>query len=276
MQTYLFWTGISVAPSGDLDAQSGDKVLAVFLQRSQKNIFLHAMVLVLHVSDNGLAIDRNSQTLEELGRRSCLFFSPRERVPVKMRVTLPGEFVKLRPLESGDAEITLAWRAGSRAKFLNSVSENLETQRAWISSRPAGEFNFIIELIDGQPVGMLSLVNISQQHQHGESARFLIGDEKAVRGVPAALEAMLMLYRFAFYQLHLNRVFGTIADENKMMIRWQKYLGMKEEGRLRQHYFINEKWQDAVCLGILKPEFEADAEPKMLSLIAAARRQTKN
>lgn len=195
---------------------------------------------------------------------------------MKTREAPPGEFVRLRPLESGDAEITLNWRASRRAKFLNAGSESVEAQRTWIASRPEGEFNFIIELSDARPVGMLSLVSISHQHKHGESARFLIGDETAVRGIPAALEAMLLLYRFAFYQLHLNRVFGTIADDNKMMIRWQKYLGMKEEGRLRQHYFINEKWQDAVCLGILKPEFETEAEPKMLSLIAAARRQSKN
>jgi diamine N-acetyltransferase len=55
------------------------------------------------------------------------------------------------------------------------------------------------------------------------------------------------------------------------MIRWQKYLGMREEGRLRAHYFMNGAFVDAVCLGILADEFRADALPKMKALIAAGR-----
>lgn len=195
---------------------------------------------------------------------------------IKSHKKLHGEFANLRPLEVADAGLTLGWRGGSRAKYLNTVSADLEEQENWIRSRPHGEFNFIIELTDGHPIGTLSLIGVNHQHKHGESARFLIGDEAASRGKPVALEAMLLLYKLAFDELGLNRVFGTIAEDNKMMIRWQKYLGMKEEGRLRQHYFINGKWQDAVCLGILRSEFVAEAEPKMRIMISAARQIAKD
>jgi hypothetical protein len=50
-------------------------------------------------------------------------------------------------------------------------------------------------------------------------------------------------------------------------------MGMTEEGRLRRHFYINGRFQDAVCLGILAEEYRNRALPRMNSLIAAARLQ---
>jgi RimJ/RimL family protein N-acetyltransferase len=44
---------------------------------------------------------------------------------------------------------------------------------------------------------------------------------------------MKLLYELAFDRLACCG--GIIAANNTLMIKWQKYLGMKEEGRLRQH-----------------------------------------
>jgi diamine N-acetyltransferase len=187
--------------------------------------------------------------------------------------TLTGEFVTLRPLREADAALTLAWRQADRAALLNRGADTIEEQAAWIRSRSASERNFVIELRDGRAVGMLSLVAIDHQNRHAESARFLIGEADAVKGVPAAAEAMKLLYELAFDRLGLERVWGLVATENRLMIKWQRYLGMKEEGRLRHHYRLNGAYQDAVCLGILVDEYRALARPRMEALIAAGRRR---
>jgi RimJ/RimL family protein N-acetyltransferase len=187
--------------------------------------------------------------------------------------TISGEFVRLRPLAEADAEVTLRWRHSARARLLNDGAQSVEQQRSWIRSRPASEWNFVIELADGRPVGMLSLIRIDLQHRHAESARFLIGEPDAVRGVPVAVEAMKLLYDVAFDSLDLERVWGLVAAENRMMAKWQKYLGMIEEGRLRQHYRFEDSYQDAICFGILADEYRATACPRMRALIAAAGRQ---
>jgi len=184
---------------------------------------------------------------------------------------LTGEHVALRPLEPGDAELTLAWRRGPRARLLLDGAGTVEEQRAWIASRPPTERNFVIELRDGRPVGMLSLVDIDLVNRRAESGRFLIGDEEAVRGVPAAVEAMLLLYRLAFDELGLERIYGIVAEENRRMIKWQRYLGMQEEGRLRRHVRIDGRPCDVICLGLLAEEYRAQAEPRMRALIAAAK-----
>lgn len=178
-----------------------------------------------------------------------------------------GLYVNLRPIEASDSEVTFKWRSASRARLLNTGAPSVEDQGKWILSRPASEFNYIIELKSGEPVGMLSLIDIDSKNLHAETARFLIGEEDLVKGIPAAVEAMKLLYQIAFDGLKLKRLYGTVASKNKLMIKWQKYLGMKEEGALRQHYFINNEWQDAIVLGLLDNEYFEDALPKMNRLI---------
>lgn len=184
---------------------------------------------------------------------------------------LTGEFVALRPLISDDAELTLGWRQSRRARFLNTGAQTVADQATWIAHRPDSERNFIIELAGGRPVGMLSLIDIDLVNRRAETSRFLIGDEDAVRGVPAAVEAMKLLYEYAFGELGLIRLYGTVADGNRRMVQWQKYLGMQEEGRLRRHYLLDGEWHDAVCLGLLKHEYLEISLPRMNALIGAAR-----
>ena len=182
-----------------------------------------------------------------------------------------GEFVRLRPLDVADAELTYQWRYADRAKYLNRAASSVLAQVKWIESRPASEKNFIIELNNGLPIGMISLINIDHVNHHAESSRFLIGNEDAVKGIPAAVESMKLLYELAFDQLELVRISGTVAENNKLMIKCQKYLGMKEEGRLRKHLCQDGQYFDAVCLGVLVDEYRKVTLPRMNVLIAAAR-----
>ena len=172
-------------------------------------------------------------------------------------VTLHGQFVDLRPLEPSDAAITLAWRQGQRARLLNRGAGTLTDQQRWIESRGADEHNFIIQRKDCYPLGMLALIGVDRTH----------GDEEAARGLPASVEAMSLLYEFAFDTLQLRRVFGTVASANARMIKWQKYLGMTQEGVMRQHLFLDGKVQDSIVLGLLADEYRASVRAKMNAMI---------
>jgi hypothetical protein len=45
---------------------------------------------------------------------------------------------------------------------------------------------------------------------------------------------------------------------------------MREEGRLRRHYFIDGRFQDAIIFGLLAEEYRQSTLPKMNALIALA------
>lgn len=178
----------------------------------------------------------------------------------------------LRPLSLDDAINTLRWRQSPRATHLNRGAQTLAEQEGWIASRPQGEYNFIIALHDGNDVGMVSLSDIDSVNRRAEPGRFLIGQPEMVRGLPVAVEAMKLVYDLAFEQLQLKRVFGTIPADNYLMIKWQRYMGMKEEGRLRQHYFMNGRFHDALVFGLLDEEYRATTLPRFNAMIAAGRR----
>ena len=185
--------------------------------------------------------------------------------------TLVGEFVDLRPLRVDDAEITFGWRQGARAILLNQGARTAADQAAWIERRPAGEYNFIIQTKAGTPIGMLSLSAIDSVSKVGEPGRFLIGDETAAQGIPAAAEAMKLLYELAFERLGLRRVWGVVASDNTRMIKWQTYLGMVREGCLRQHLLINGRFQDAIVFGLLDTEYRRTTLARLNALIATGR-----
>lgn len=185
--------------------------------------------------------------------------------------TLTGQFVNLRPLTVADAELTFSWRQGARAVLLNQGAQTIEQQARWIANRPTSEYNFIIETKLQLQIGMLSLTAIDPVNRVGEPGRFLIGDEDAAKGLPAAAEAMKLLYQLAFDILKLRRVWGLVASDNRRMIKWQAYLGMVQEGRLRQHLLIDGRLQDAVVFGLLDSEYRCVTLPRLESLIAAAR-----
>lgn len=181
-----------------------------------------------------------------------------------------GRNVALRTLTVKDAAITQKWRTSGRAWLLNRGAQNVEEQAAWIESRPRTEYNFIQVLHDGTPVGMISLVDVDEVHRHAEAAHFLIGEPDAVRpfgnGVIAA-EATLLLHRFAFEVLGLHRIYGPVASDNVQMIRWNRYIGMVEEGRLRDHYWLNGHWQDAVMMGLCEDRWRSVTVPRLQELI---------
>jgi RimJ/RimL family protein N-acetyltransferase len=185
--------------------------------------------------------------------------------------SLVGQYVDLRPLKPDDAEITLQWRRSNRARYLNEGAASVEQQANWISNRPISEYNWIIQLKDGSPIGMLSLVDIDERNSRAETGRFLIGDEEKAKGVPAAVEAMGLVYDFAFNTLGLNRLHGMISSDNTLMVKWQKYLGMVEEGRLREHYRTEDNAQDAVVLGILRAEYLSVFIPRARALMSMGR-----
>jgi diamine N-acetyltransferase len=191
-------------------------------------------------------------------------------IPPGQRI-LRGRYVVLRPLQVDDAALTFGWRQGARAILLNQGAQSVEQQARWIDNRPASEYNFIIETLDRKPIGMLSLTGIDRVNRVGEPGRFLIGDEAAAQGIPAAAEAMKLLYELAFDELSLRRVWGIVASENRRMIKWQTYLGMTREGTLRQHLYINGQLQDAVVFGLLADEYRRQTLPRLEALIAAAR-----
>jgi RimJ/RimL family protein N-acetyltransferase len=112
-------------------------------------------------------------------------------------------------------------------------------------------------------------VDIDHVHSRAEAGHFLIGEPELVVGKPVAAEATRLLYEYAFDFLHLHKVYGILSAENEKMIVWNKFLGMVEEGRLRDHYHLNGRYHDGVVLGLLMEDYVKTTLFRLHSLIGA-------
>lgn len=190
------------------------------------------------------------------------------------RIVLRGDFVSLRPLSVADAATTLRWRLSPRAGLLNSGASTEAEQRTWISQRGPDELNYVIELREGKPVGMLSLVHIDMNNRSAEPARFLIGEEESCRGIPVAAESIALLYEIAFQGLGLESVHGVIVRENQGMRVWQRYFGMEEIPEASEPALIQGKTYETVRVRLTREAYETVARPRLRTMISLTRPRT--
>lgn len=178
-----------------------------------------------------------------------------------------GSLAILRPITEDDAQITLGWRLGSRAKYLQRGANTIDEQRAWIAAKlKTNELNYIIEY-KGKPVGMIALHDINNSHKSVQLGRLLVGEEKLVGKAPVAFDAELMLCNYAFDVLKMHKIYGDVMEDNFGMLKTRLYLGYKQDGVLRDHYMYDGVHKNTVAISLLEEEYRMICRPKLLQLI---------
>ena len=114
------------------------------------------------------------------------------------------------------------------------------------------EVSFAIE-IDGNYVGHCGLHDFDQVNQTCELS-VEIGDS-ACWGKGYGREAVQLLLGYAFNHRHVNRVWLKTHSENERAMRCYLACSFVEEGRLRQHLWLDGRYVDRVVMGILRADF---------------------
>jgi RimJ/RimL family protein N-acetyltransferase len=176
-----------------------------------------------------------------------------ERVELRRHST---EHYRLYGEWYGDPEI---WRltSWSAAPLSPSAVERLFEDR---EHSPADD-SFAIHLKDeGNPIGVVSLMNISVANASAELSVIVGHPEDRHHGYGA--EAIAVLLDYAFGDLGLNRVGLSVFDFNEDAIAAYGKLGFREEGRLRGALRRDDAFHDAILMSVLKQEWSTtDPEP---------------
>jgi ribosomal-protein-alanine N-acetyltransferase len=69
-------------------------------------------------------------------------------------------------------------------------------------------------------------------------------------------EANRAIIKFGFEQMGLNRIEAFAGPNNIASLKILRSLGFTEEGKLREHYFKDNRMEDSVCFGLLKREYD--------------------
>ncbi len=107
-------------------------------------------------------------------------------------------------------------------------------------------------LKDGTLIGTVSLMSFRTTHSRGELG-YWIG--KHYWGQGYCTKAVRELVRFGFEQLGLHRIFGQHMSRNVASGRVMQKIGLKHEGRLRQHLRRWDTFTDMECWGLLRNEW---------------------
>ena len=119
----------------------------------------------------------------------------------------------------------------------------------------ATDDSFAIHMRDDKdPIGIISLMNISEAHASAELSIIVGHPEDRHHGYGA--EAIAVLLDYAFGERGLNRVGLSVFEFNEDAIAAYTKLGFQEEGRLRRALRRDDAFHDAILMSVLREEWE--------------------
>lgn len=120
----------------------------------------------------------------------------------------------LRPVDRGDAPTIFELRTDPKlGKYLHPTRGGVADQEHWVETQRArvGDYYFVIERLDGRSEGIVGLYGI--EGNSGEWGRWILR-----RGSLAAPASVLLLLRFGFDQLGLQRIYSRTMAGNDVVV----------------------------------------------------------
>lgn len=102
-------------------------------------------------------------------------------------------------------------------------------------------------------IGRCGLHNWNEEHHRAEIG-YNISDEGFKRK-GLMTEAVSSVIDFGFNQLKLHRIEALVGSENIPSLKIIKNHNFTQEGVLRQHYFVDGKYEDSVVFSLLYTEY---------------------
>jgi len=148
---------------------------------------------------------------------------------MRHNLLLSGHAFRLRPVGEQDADfiVDLRHRGG---RFLNQGAGSTAEQLDWLSEYFAriGDFYFVVEsLSDHRREGLLGLYDYDPRGRSAEWGRWVLEPDSN-----AAVESALLIYRCAFEQLSIERVWCRTLAENRRVIAFHESCGLAREAEL--------------------------------------------
>lgn len=173
-----------------------------------------------------------------------------------------GTKIELRQYNITDAVEIHRWRhdhsttvwMGRKFRHLPTLEEVTESLGRVISSVNGESLFFAIANPHSHEyVGGIDLTSIDQIDKNGVLS--VVISKESDRGKGLASEAIRLLLEHAFSCMSLHKVILNVDSRNLAAVNCYKKIGFIEEGRHRDHSFVNGEFSDVIIMSILKAEF---------------------
>ena len=173
---------------------------------------------------------------------------------------IQGETVRMRPIAISDAEVTFKMRSDpEKSRYIHGATGTVDDQRAFIRKQISAvdEFLFVVEDLQGNPIGMRGLYDYDPMRGTIETGRFMSFGTQL-----QTLEAMCLGFDFAFDILGVDAVKMSVLADNSNMHGIQEKFGAE----VTETHFNSEFGCDSIC-SILYKETYAVKKKHMKRLI---------
>ena len=119
------------------------------------------------------------------------------------------------------------------------------------------ERRFIIATEANEPAGLVELVEINHLHRRCE---FQIAVHPGFQGRGYARRATRVAMDYAFSVLNIHKLYLHVDKDNKRAVQIYESCGFRPEGILKDEFFMNGRYRDAVRMCLFQPDHLANRE----------------
>ncbi|MBE7728118.1 MAG: GNAT family N-acetyltransferase [Enterocloster aldenensis] len=131
-----------------------------------------------------------------------------------------------------------------------------DRQKHWFESyNQQAELRLMIQIKGGFTIGCIMLTNIDWKNRSAELAQKTKATQEQ-RVEHDIWDAMMGFLNYAFNELNLNCVYGTVLEYNYLSRKLAKRCGLKEEGILRDRVFKNGRYHNLIPNSVIKKDFD--------------------
>lgn len=170
-----------------------------------------------------------------------------------------GKKVLLRAIEEEDLPTLHKWANDPEIWYMLGgwhFPSSMAYQKKWFMELQNDSLNqrFAIESPDMGLIGTANLIEIDWKNNHAFHG-MMLGD-KDIRGKGYGIDTIMAIMRYAFGELHLERLDGSMIEYNEIsLIVYCKKCGWKEEGRMRNWYFRKNRYWGKIIVGITRQDY---------------------
>ena len=174
-------------------------------------------------------------------------------------MNIKGKTLILRAIEESDLVTLHRWANDSETQdVIGNVHfpSSMDFHRSWFQNLKNDPLNQRLA-IDAPQLGIIgisSIINIDWRNNHAWHG-VMLGDAD-IRGKGYGAEAVMTTMRYAFEEMHLERLDGSIIEYNQASYAFYcGKLGWKEEGRQRGWYYRKGRYWDRIMVGITRQDY---------------------
>lgn len=176
-----------------------------------------------------------------------------------------GEFVSLQGCTDEDFQLISDWSASTVSTYSSGSPQFLPAELLKQATQQGGMRYLMIVTHEGDRVGAVNWGPLAYE------GSYTIGSAIGTPGLWAqgyGVEANVLLLNYLFHAKNAHRVELTLGMHNRHMVQIITHGGFTLEGILRDYFFLDGQYFDAVVCSLLREEFYALARSSDLGLAA--------